>query len=212
MDMQSIGENIRFWREERGIKLNELARLAGVDRGNLSKMESGSAGASIETLQKLAAALKVPLAYFVKEDTNVAEVQEGSRRIRLLDWSQVGSWRGKLPPDRGEAMQEYVLLNVVASSETFALTVKGDAMKPDFRQGDVIVVDPLRLPRPGSFVVAKDAEGNGTFKQYRDLGLDNEGKQVFELRPMNNLYPPRRSDREGLEVVGTVVQYTRDLP
>ena len=211
MDMAIIGANIKFWRLSRQIKLNALARMAGVDRGNLSKIEAGSAGASLETLAKLAAALQVPLAYLVKEDVNVVDAQEGTRKIRVLDWIQAGSWTGVTPALRGDEMQEYVSFNITASSETFALKVRGDSMEPEFRQGDIILVDPLRKPRPGSFVVAKDANGEATFKQYRDLGIDARGTSVFELRPLNELYPPRRSDREEISIVGTVISHRRDL-
>lgn len=211
MDMAIIGANIRFWREQREIGLNELARLSGVDRGNLSKIEAGSAGASVETLAKLAAALKVPLAYLVKEDTNVSEVQESTRRIRILDWNRVGTWAATGSGSPGEEMTEYVLFNISASSEAFALRVRGDSMEPEFRQGDIIVVDPLRKPRPGSFVVAQDAKGECTFKQYRDLGLDERGQSIYELRPLNHLYAPRRSDREQFQIIGTVISHRRDL-
>lgn len=151
------------------------------------------------------------MAYLVKEETNISEVPEDTRRIRLLDWNRVSSWAATEYIGHGESMNEYVLFNISASSEAFALRVRGDAMEPDFRQGDIIVVDPLRKPRPGSFVVALDAKGEATFKQYRDLGLDETGEHIFELRPLNQLYPPRRSDREELRVVGTVISHRRDL-
>lgn len=211
MDMAIIGTNIKYWREQREMGLNELARRAGMHRGTLSKIEAGIQGASLETLAKLASALKVPLAFLVKEDTNVGEVQEGTRKIRVLDWVQAGSWAGVAPAFRGDEMQEYVSFNIAASSETFALRVRGDSMEPGFSEGDIIVVDPLRRPRPGSYVVAKDAKGEATFKQYRDLGIDAQGRNIFELRPLNELYPPRRSDREEMTIVGTVVSHRRDL-
>lgn len=211
MDMAIIGANIRFWREQRGIGLNELARLSGVDRGNLSKIEAGSSGASLESLAKIAAALRVPLAYLVKEDTNVAEVSSDTRRIRVLDWNRVGTWADLGSSVQGESMPEYVFFNITASAEAFALRVRGDSMEPGFHQGDIIVVDPLRKPRPGSFVVAVDGKGEATFKQYRDLGLGEEGQNIFELRPLNQLYPPRRSDREELRIIGTVISHRRDL-
>src|ERR1700693_868396 len=106
MDMAIIGANIKYWREQRQYKLNELARLSGVDRGNLSKIEAGTAGASIETLDKLAAALKVPVAYLLKDDTNVVEAHEGTRKIQVIDWLQAGAWTGVSPPPRGDEVQE----------------------------------------------------------------------------------------------------------
>ena len=35
----------------------------------------------------------------------------------------------------------------------YCLTVDGDGLRPKFAKGDIIVVDPDRIPQPGDFVV-----------------------------------------------------------
>lgn len=61
------GENpIRVWREHRGMTATALAEAAGVGQGFLSQIETGKREGTVETLKKLAAALKVTVDDLVK--------------------------------------------------------------------------------------------------------------------------------------------------
>jgi ribosome-binding protein aMBF1 (putative translation factor) len=54
------GENpIRVWREQRGLKMNELAEKAGIKAPYLSQIESGKRDGTIDTMRRLADALGV---------------------------------------------------------------------------------------------------------------------------------------------------------
>lgn len=56
------GENaLRVWREHRGLTVKQLADRAGVSAPFVSQMESGRREGSVETMRKIAAALKVSL-------------------------------------------------------------------------------------------------------------------------------------------------------
>jgi DNA-binding XRE family transcriptional regulator len=56
------GENaLRVWREYRGLTLKQLAGLAGVSAPFVSQIESGQREGSLETMRKIAAALKISL-------------------------------------------------------------------------------------------------------------------------------------------------------
>lgn len=54
------GIAIRELRKARKISLPVLAERIGRDRGHLSRLERGQAGASDETVRRIAAALEVP--------------------------------------------------------------------------------------------------------------------------------------------------------
>jgi len=204
MNKALIGENVRRLREKRGLSVNELARRAGVDRGNMSKLETGNAGASLETLARIAATLKVSLASLLDEGGNVQELTGGLRKIPIIPWSQIPAFAEKKHP-RGSSMPVVVLHNVQASPETYALMLEDDSMEPDFSAGDILIVDPERKPRPGSYVIACVGP-QAFFRQYRDLGENG-----CELLPLNQLYPILRSGRLPIKVVGTVISYRRDL-
>jgi SOS-response transcriptional repressor LexA len=68
-----------------------------------------------------------------------------------------------------------------AGAEPFALMVLGDAMAPEFVEGEVIVVEPEGLARDGSFVVAH-VDGGWTLRQ-----LVRRGSR-WELRALNPAY------------------------
>jgi transcriptional regulator with XRE-family HTH domain len=55
------GAAIQSKRLERGLGLQEFARMCGVDAGNLSRIERGKAGARMATLRQIAAALDVAI-------------------------------------------------------------------------------------------------------------------------------------------------------
>ena len=50
---------MRAWREHKGMKLNELARKAGVSPSYLSQIENGKRNPSVESIKAIAAALDI---------------------------------------------------------------------------------------------------------------------------------------------------------
>ncbi len=89
-----------------------------------------------------------------------------------------------------------------ASGEPYALMVLGDSMRPEFEEGEIIVVEPEGVARDGSFVVAYLAhvEREDERHVFRQLVKHPEG---WMLKPLNPLYPNIPID--GLEAVKGVV-------
>ncbi|MDE6651368.1 MAG: helix-turn-helix transcriptional regulator [Paramuribaculum sp.] len=52
-----IGSRIRQLRDERGLEARDLAKLAGIDAANLSRIENGKYSVGLDILSKVAAAL-----------------------------------------------------------------------------------------------------------------------------------------------------------
>lgn len=52
-----IGSRIRQLRDDRGIEARDLAKLAGIDAANLSRIENGKYSVGLDILSKVAAAL-----------------------------------------------------------------------------------------------------------------------------------------------------------
>jgi DNA-binding XRE family transcriptional regulator len=59
---QEIGTRIRKLREGKGITQESLARAAGMIRANLSRIEASKHRPTLETIERIATALKVPVA------------------------------------------------------------------------------------------------------------------------------------------------------
>lgn len=80
MKLRSIlAGNLRAWRERRGLSQEAPAHSAGIDRSYVSLLENQKYAASLDMIEKLAAALDVePLALF--QPTATAAVSKRKRR------------------------------------------------------------------------------------------------------------------------------------
>ena len=59
---QKVGATIRKLRDEKGITQMELARATGMMRANVSRIEAAKHRPTLETMERIAKALKVPVA------------------------------------------------------------------------------------------------------------------------------------------------------
>jgi SOS-response transcriptional repressor LexA len=84
-------------------------------------------------------------------------------------------------------------------------------MLPRFEEDDVVIIDPMQQPIPGSFVVAKNTDEEATFKKYRALGVDEYGNDVFELVPLNDDFATLHSERDHLRIVGVAIEHRKAL-
>lgn len=128
-----------------------------------------------------------------------------SALVPVLTWVQAGALRSAvdLYPYAGAA-EEYTTV-ALRGEHCFALRVRGDSMLPEFREGDMIVVDPDLSPRSGDFVVAVlDGTGEATFKRYQ------KKKDGEVLMPLNPDYVPIVLQSEH-RLVGKVIRLIRSF-
>jgi transcriptional regulator with XRE-family HTH domain len=72
-----VGPRLRRVREQRGVTLTEVARLTGISKSTLSRLENGQRRPSLELLLPLAQTYRVPI------DDLVGAPEVGDPRIRL---------------------------------------------------------------------------------------------------------------------------------
>lgn len=93
---------------------------------------------------------------------------------------------------------------------SYWLKIKGDSMTPEFRQGDLVLVDKERIATTGNYVVALiEGDAKATFKKYRECFDD--GKPYYQLIALNDFYPIIDSRAKPFEVIGVVVEHNRGL-
>lgn len=218
----SIADVIRRAREEKKLSKVKFAELVGVQRQTVYDWENGDSAPNRRRAPKVAKILGIPLAALSDPMlANVAivtdEAQSGGR-VPLIDWVNAGRGAEVVASQPLKNAHEYVDVQSSVSADAFALRVQGHSMEPDFRDGDVIVVDPHRSPVNNDYVVVEllpegTAEGCGdvTFKQYRFRGQAN-GSASFDLQPMNPEYPTITINKNHPgRIVGTVVEHHRKL-
>lgn len=153
------------------------------------------AEASLDALPMVATARQIPVVDYVeagapREIVDAYAKGDGHR----MEW---------LDPASAEFLGPY----------TFALEIRGRSMEPDFREGEIIIVDPDACVRPGDVVVAKlNGDTEATVKKYRDRGRDDQGQPVYELVPLNPDYASITIDSSNPgTLIGPVVQHKRNL-
>lgn len=149
---------------------------------------------------------KKPTAY-----GNVERISMGHREIPVISYVQAGMMTEALDPfSLGEGF-ETITVDIPCSEHTFGLRIKGKSMLPRFEEDDVVIIDPMQQPIPGSFVVAKNTEEEATFKKYRALGVDEHGNAVFELVPLNDDFATLHSERDHLHIIGVAIEHRKAL-
>ncbi|MEN9786959.1 MAG: Helix-turn-helix domain [Pseudomonadota bacterium] len=92
-----IGARVRAAREATGLSQQELAERASLDPASLSRIERGRAGLHVDTVERLAAALRVPVAALLDEDASVRLTSDVHRAELLHAYDA-------LPPSRRDAL------------------------------------------------------------------------------------------------------------
>lgn len=212
----SIADRIKRLRKEAGLSQQKVADAIGVSRVAVTKWESGQTqDMKRSSLSGMAKLFKVSVEELIggkPKSINVSPTLLTSTRIvPLIAKVPAGNWRTIFDDFSPGAGMSYELASEECGPNTFALIVSGDSMEPDFKEGDKIFVDPDKTPKPGSFVVARNHHLEPTFKQYKARGVDANGKELFELVPLNDSYPTIRSDEFEIEIIGTVTEFRRPL-
>src|SRR6185436_13883534 len=69
-----VGRQVRRWRTDRALTLMKVSERSGLNVGYLSQIENDKAVPSLEALASLAAALDVPIGWFLIDDTQPPRV------------------------------------------------------------------------------------------------------------------------------------------
>jgi len=89
-----VGQRLRALREERGVSMRSLARRSGLSANALSMIERNLTSPSVSTLNKLAAAMEVPITAFFRQEPDRSNVvfRKASERTRVPFMR--GIWEG----------------------------------------------------------------------------------------------------------------------
>jgi SOS-response transcriptional repressor LexA len=224
LTMENLSDRLQWAIDHAGIKKIDLAHACGVSRGAVSMWFNGTTK-SLEgaNLTNAAAATGVnphwlatgkgpkepPSTTRIMVDPN--QIADIVRFIPRISWVQAGMWTeivDHLAP--GDA-EEMIACHKNIGKHGFALKIKGKSMEPDFKEGDLVLIDPDLQPNPGDFVVAKNSEEEATFKRYRPRGMNDKGEFYFELVPLNEDFETMRSDRQSIQIIGVAIDHIRSL-
>ena len=199
----SLASRIRQRRQELDLTQTELAERAGISQQSVESIENGRTKKPRNIIEIAKALQSHP--EWLLNGKNVMPMEEiNSRRVPLLSYVQAGLFKDANPITDCEGNFEYILVDDEISANAFALRVEGDSMTPEFKEGDIVVIDTEIWPNPGEFVFAKNGGNQGTFKKYRPTGI---GTGEFELVPLNPDYPILNSHDYQISLIGVMVEH-----
>jgi phage repressor protein C with HTH and peptisase S24 domain len=189
--------------ERAGLSPSGLARRAGLDPTTFNKSKRITADGrerwpSTESLAKALAATGSSIDSFVQL---IGDHGRDVRSVPLLALSQAahsGHFDAHGYP-AGRAWDE-VALPAAGEDRTFALEISGDAFRPAYRDGDVIVVAPGTPIRRGDRVVAKTAAGEVLIRE-----LKRRTAKALELAPLDANGPDRVLAPDEVEWIARIV-------
>lgn len=202
----SLADRVKQKRLEIGLTQSQAAELAGIRQQSWQSIEDGKT-LKPRNIIGIAKALRCDADWLMNGGTFKPIEEVNTRRVPLISYVQAGALAEKPPIEAFDGSFEYILTDSDLSEFSFGLRIEGDSMEPDFKDGDIIIVDPEIEPAPGEFVVAKNGGNQATFKKYRPTYTDMKGCQHFELVPLNDDYPVINSDHQPLTIIGVMIEH-----
>jgi SOS-response transcriptional repressor LexA len=123
--------------------------------------------------------------YIAHTDTpNIIAGPELKGEVPLISWVQAGDWCEAIDLFSPGDAERWLPCPVNHSDKTFILRVQGSSMEPEYRDGDLIFVDPLVEASHNSDIIVRLENSNtATFKRLQIV----DGKQY--LSPINRDWP-----------------------
>jgi SOS-response transcriptional repressor LexA len=154
---------------------------------------------------KILSALNADVQEFLQETgflpTNVEPVAaRKTRPVPVISWVMAGKWNEVRDTFQSRDADEWIETEAKGKS-VFVLRVKGDSMEPEFKEGEIVIINPHVEAKTGDYVIVKNDGDEATFKQLRLYG------ETTVLHPLNPKCPDialKKGDR--YHIVGKVVE------
>ncbi|MDP2141320.1 MAG: S24 family peptidase [Gammaproteobacteria bacterium] len=173
--------------KELGIKPVDLARAIGASRSSLSQWLNSDVEPSAKFIPALCRELQVSPEWIVETDYSVRSPAPPPyhtgptlRQVPLISWVAAGNWCESPDPYLPGDAEEWVPCPFDFGVGSFCLRVVGDSMFPEYREGELILVDPTIEAAHNDDVIARTPESKYTFKR---LQITPDGSYLLALNP-----------------------------
>jgi len=207
-DYKAIGGFIRERRLAKGFSARQLAERVGVSDVHILYIESGRRKATFEKIVNILAALGSSYAEMMAATGlatgDAAGPADGksrrlTRAVPVVTLVTAGHWHEVCDAFEPGDADEWIESDIQGEN-VFALRVAGDSMEPEFREGEIIIVNPHVEAAPNDFVVVKNKNEEATFKQLKRYG------PRWVLHPLNPRYDDQEVRRGEFKIIGRVVK------
>src|SRR5476651_1731170 len=193
--------------ERAGLSASGLAKKSGLDPTTFNKSKRVTADGrdrwpSTESVAKALGASNHSIDSFVQL---IGDGAPTARSVPLLGFAQAATgshFDGSGFPS-GKSWDEFAL-PALTDEQAYALEISGDAMKPAFRDGDVIVISPGTPIRRGDRVVVKTTGGELMVRE-----LKRRAGKTLELQSLNPDHADRTLAADDVEWIARIVWVTQ---
>jgi len=189
--------------ERAGLSPSGLAKRSGLDPTTFNKSkrvtgEGRERWPSTESVSKALAATNSSIEMFVQL---IGDGTRSQQSVPMLGLDQAGG-DGQFDESGFPTGKDWdeVALPGAGDEHAYALEISGDAMKPAYRDGDVIVVSPGTPIRRGDRVVVKTSGGEVMVKE-----LKRRTAKTLELGSLNPAQSDHTLDADDVEWIARVV-------
>ena len=198
---QKIGERISLSRKKQGWNIKELAEKTGsLSAARISNWENGKRSPGPNEAMLLGKTLNVAASYLLclSDDERGELAVDNSllpRYIPVIPLAEANQNKSSLESMRQAVSNPMCVKDKLSLSgetknhagvHTFATVIIDNSMSPKFSQGDVVVVDPDKNPKPGDFVLTHVvATKENIVRKYREIEQTGAAKKSFELIALN---------------------------
>jgi len=189
----SIGHIARILtarRESLGWSETELARRAGLNQSTAHRILKGeSQNPQLNYIERMTRALGLDITEVLglrtaekagTYETNVSPGPALQDRVPLISWVRAGDLCDAIDIFQPGAAEEWLDCPFPHSASAFCLELRGLSMWPEYREGEIILVEPDLTPIHNDDVVARTPEGQVTFKR---LQITEDGTYLLALNP-----------------------------
>jgi phage repressor protein C with HTH and peptisase S24 domain len=188
--------------ERAGLSASGLAKQAGLDPTTFNKSKRVTSDGrerwpSTESVARALDATSSSIDSFVQ----LIGTAQTVRSVPLLGLAQAGSAGafddGGFPAGKGWSETNLPSLH---DEHVYTLEISGDAMKPAYRDGDVVVVSPGTPIRRGDRVVVKTSDGEVIIRE-----LKRRTAKTLELQSLNPNHADRKLAAADVEWIARIV-------
>lgn len=211
------GKFLKQLRKEKHISQVQLASMLGVTQAAVSRWERDGISPGTDNITKLSALLGVSVDEILKGEraTPVKEVLyvPSDRSKRFIRVPILGRIPAGIPIEAIEDVEDwedFPVDDTVQGRRYFGLKIKGDSMEPEYRDGDVIIIQQQEECHSGDDCAVMVNGDDATFKRVR---LHESG---LTLQPLNNRYEPQYYSAQQVQslpvrILGVVVEIRRKV-